>query len=174
MKSAKHIGAPSSFSIGFLAAQKILRQDKEPIDKQLNIEYLLTILEIFDLNCLPQVLSISFQILQDANSTNFHKEVVREYIAAISLRFQRSPKFRSQVVSFFDSLQNLPVNLLQTLPPSSSAILFTLSCQSSKFQKISKLFLSTKILPTITPEMYKIWQSQLDTTLLQRSEENRA
>ena len=162
MKSAKHIGAPSSFSIGFLAAQKILRQDKEPIDKQLNIEYLLTILEIFDLNCLPQVLSISFQILQDANSTNFHKEVVREYIAAISLRFQRSPKFRSQVVSFFDSLQNLPVNLLQTLPPSSSAILFTLSCQSSKFQKISKLFLSTKILPTITPEMYK----DIDETVL--------
>ncbi|OHS97943.1 hypothetical protein TRFO_35741 [Tritrichomonas foetus] len=154
MKSTKHFSAPSSLTIGLLAVEQILRQDSEPIDTKTNTEYLLTILDIFDLDCLKQLMSVSFQILQDANSSSAHKEVIKVYISTISLHFQKSAKFRSQIVSFFDSLPNLPVNLLQSLPLSSSIILTALSC-SSRFQQIAKLFLSTKMLPNATEETYK-------------------
>lgn len=160
MKSSRNDSAPSSITIGILTVENILHQNQEPIDIKSNTEYLLTILELFDLDCLKEMMSISFQILQDPSSTKTYKDAVKSYISSVSLHFQKSYKFRSQIVLFFDSLQNLPVNLLQDFPLSSSIILTALSCHS-RFN-IAKLFFSTKILPKATEETFK----EIDESIL--------
>ena len=93
MKSSRNDNTPSSITIGILTVDNILRQNAEPIDIESNTQYLLTILELFDLDCLKEIMTISFQILQDTNSTKTHKDAVTAYISSISLHFQKSYKF---------------------------------------------------------------------------------
>lgn len=175
MKTTKHSNAPSSLSIGLLAVEDLLQQSTEPIDIKTNTEYLISILELLSLECLKPVFTICFQILQDSNSTQAHKEAIKSYITSISVKFQTSSKFKYEVVSFFESQSHLPINILQILPLSSSIILTILSSFVTKFQKITKIFLGSKILSKIQntqDESYKDIDESIFFEVLQLNLDN--
>lgn len=145
-----HFPPPSPLALGTLYIEEIFREDAKE-SSEIVINRAISILEITNLIQLKPILTQIFHVLQDHAASESEKSTMKLLIQAIIEKFQTNPDFRPQLISFFDSLQNFPINIIQKLPPESAIVLSTYGCYS-KFP-IVKTILKTRILPSATKEV---------------------
>lgn len=151
MSKAKHFPPPSSLALGSIYAEKLLRVDSAKDPPKSVINRIIGVLVATNLIQLKSVMMSIFQILQDENTTEEQKSTLHLAIKEIISEFQSHPHFRPHMISLFDSLQNFPINLIQSFPLEDAIILSTYG-SFSRYSQIAKIFLTKRLLPNATKE----------------------